>query len=254
MIPLIIAGVMVMSSLMGSKKEDDQAKLSNIAAKSDAKVKNILRMADNEMQAAKDSLARYQQSQSNKYKLLTGGQELNAQATNMLRMADDSVRGNIERRIQVSEEAGAIAAAAGTAGIGGGSLAMVEQVNRMRLQRAEEYSRQMTEQQTEDGRLAMLQTQQAMVLGLDDTIIQTSLNHMESVANKTPRVDWGAATGKAVMAGVQAYSSMGGFNTPAAGPTTSLPQQSPAAWAPQQSPAVSTSPFGHRPSPSLRFK
>lgn len=254
MIPLIIAGVMVVSSLMGSKKEDDKAKLSNIAAKSDAKVKNILRMADNQMQEARDSLGRYQQSQSNKFKLLTGGQQLNAQATNLLRMADDSVRGNVERRIQVSEEAGALAASAGGAGIGGGSLAMLEQVNRMRLQRAEEYTRQSVGQQTEDAQLAMLQTQQAMVLGLDDTIIQTSLNHMESIASKTPRVDWGAATGKAVMAGVQSYASMGGFSSPAAGPTTTLPQQSPAAWAPQQSPAVSTSPFGHRPAPSLRLK
>lgn len=254
MIPLIIAGVMVMSSLMGSKKDDDNAKIANIAAKSDAKVKNIMRMADNQMRAAKDNLSRYQQSQSNKFKLMAGGDSLNAQATNMLRLGDESVRGGLERRIAVSEEAGALAARAGAAGIGGGSMQMVSAANAMRAARVEELYRVQAEQQSDDGLLALEQMQRQIVLGLDDTHFDTSINYMESVASKTPRVDWGAAGVKAGMAGLSAYSSMGGFSSPAAAPTTQLPQQSPAAWAPQQSPAVSTSPFGNRPAPTIRMK
>lgn len=254
MIPLIIAGVMVMSSLMGSKKDDDNAKIANIAAKSDAKVKNIMRMADNQMRAAKDSLSRYQQSQSNKFKLLSGGEQLNAQATNLLRMGDESVRGGLERRIAVSEEAGALAAQAGAAGVGGGSLEMVSRANILRNQRAEEMYRVITEQQADDGKLAMEQTQRAVILGLDDTQFDTSINFMESVASKTPRVDWAAAGMQAAASGLQAYSSMGGSFGGAKVPTTQLPQQSPASWAPQQSPAVSTSPFGHRPAPTIRVK
>lgn len=254
MIPLIIAGVMVLGSLMGSKKDDNNAKIANIAAKSDAKVKNIARMADNQMRAAKDSLSRYQQSQSNKFKLLSGGEQLSAQATNLLRLGDESVRGSLERRIAVSEEAGALAARAGAAGIGGGSLDMVSRANIMRTQRVDEMHRVVAEQQSDDGKLAMEQTMRAVVLGLDDTQFDTSLNFMESVASKTPRVDWGAAAVEAGMKGMQAYSSMGGSMPGAKAPTTQLPQQSPAAWAPQQSPAVSTSPFGSRPAPTIRMK
>ena len=182
-----------------------------------------------------------------------GGETLNAQATNLLRLGDESVRGSLERRIAVSEEAGALAARAGAAGIGGGSLEMVSRANAMRAQRVTEMSRVITEQQADDGKLAMEQTMRAVVLGLDDTQFDTSLNFMESVASKTPRVDWGTAAVKAGMEGMQAYSSMGG-SFGAKAPTTSLPQQSPAAWAPQQSPAVSTSPFGHRPAPTIRMK
>lgn len=252
MIPLIIAGVMMMSSLMGSKKEDENAKLANIASKSNANVKNIMRMADNQMQAAKDSLSRYQQSQSNKFKLMSGGEEMNAQATNILRMADEAVRGGLERRIQVSEEAGAQAASAGAAGVGGGSLEMVQQASRMRAQRVEEMSRVMTDQQLGDTKGAMEQTQRAVILGLDDTQFQTSMSYIEQQADKTPRVNWAAAGLKAVAAGAEAYSSMGGFSS--GGATTSIPQQSLAGPGLQQSAAVSTSPFGNRPSPTLRFK
>ena len=254
MVPLIIAGVMILSSLMGSKKEDDAAKIANIKAKSDTNVKNIMRQADNQMRAAKDSLSRYQQSQSNKYKLMSGGEQMNAQATNILRLADESVRGSLERRIAAGEEAGALAAAAGAAGIGGGSTEMESRANLMRAQRVEEMNRVATEQRTDDGLLAIEQTQRAVILGLDDVQFDTSLNFMESVANLTPRVDWAAAGAKAAVAGVQAYSGMGGSFGGAAAPTTQLPQQSPASFAPQQSPAVSTSPFGQRPAPTIRIK
>lgn len=254
MVPLIIAGVMAFQSLMGSKKEDDQAKLNNIAAKSDAKVKNTLRLADNTMAAASASLQRYQQSQSNKFVLMSGGNELNAQRTNLLRMADESVRGGLERRIQVAEEAGALAVSAGAAGVGGGSLQMVEAVNRIRFERAEQQAEAYKDQTEEDMLLNIDQTHLAMVMGLSDTQINTSLNFMESTPQLTQRVNWTAAGVKAAATFASTYAQMGGFNAPSSGPTTSLPQQSPAAWAPQQSAAVSTSPFGARPAPTLRFK
>lgn len=253
MIPLIIAGVMVMSSLMGSKKEDENAKLSNIASKSNTTVKNILRVADNDMSAARDNLARYQQSQSNKFKLMSGGDEMNAQATNILRRADESVRGSFERRIAAAEEAGALATVAGAAGVGGGSLKMVEQANRMRVGRVEEMNRENTEQFIGDAAAGLTQTQRAIILGLDDTQIFTSQSYIEEQANKTPRVNWAAAGLKAAAAGAKAYASMGGFDSPAAAPQQGL-QQSMAGPNLQQSAAVSTSPFGNRPSPTLRFK
>lgn len=249
MIPLLImAGMM----LLQSRDEDNKAKLQNIKAKSDAKVNNLLRMADNEMQAAKDSLARYQQSQSNKYKLMAGGAQLDADRTNLLRMADDSVRGGIERRIQVSEEAGQIAAAAGFAGIGGGSLAMVEQQSVLRSQRVEEAARIQKEQYDYDGQLSLDQTHQSMILGLDNTQINTSFNFIEQQAQLAPRVDWGAAVVKAGASAAQAYFGAGGtIGGGAKAPTTGLQMSRVGV---QQSAAVSTSPFGSRPSPTLRLK
>lgn len=252
--PLLLAGAMAGMSLLQSIDQDQQSKLANIKAKSDAKVANILRIADNQMQAAKDSLARYQQSQSNKYKLLSGGQELDAQRTNLLRMADDSVRGSFERRIQVAEEAGALAASAGAAGVGGGSLAMVEQQQVLRSQRMEEAARIQKEQMEFDGELAMDQTQQAMVLGLDDVQINTSLNFMETQPQLQPRVNWTSALLKAGAQGAQSYFMMGGKMPSFGGGATSGGLQQSVAGGPMQSAAVSTSPFGNRPAPTLRMK
>lgn len=253
MIPLIIAGVMIAASLMGSKKEDDQAKVANITEKSNTRVRNILRMADNEMQAARDNLARYQQSQSNKFKLMSGGDQLNAQATNILRLADESVRGGLERRISAAEEYGSMAAGAGAAGVGGGSLTMVEQASRMRVERVEQMHSVLQDQQASDAQSSMEQTQRAIILGLDDTQFQTSMSFIEDQAREVPRVNWAAAGLKAVASGMSAYSSMGGSFGGSAPANTGL-QQSVAGPGVQQSAAVNTSPFGARPQPTLRMK
>lgn len=250
--PLIMAAMMAGQSLMQAKEQDKQAKLYNIKAKSDAKVSNILRMADNQMQAAKDSLTRYQQSQSNKYKLMSGGAQLDAQRTNLLRMADDSVRGSFERRIQSAEEAGAIAASAGAAGVGGGSLAMVEQQQVLRSQRVEEAARVQKEQFDFDGTLNLEQSTQAMVLGLDDVQINTSLNFMETQAQLQPRVDWASALMKAGMSGAQSFFMAGGKLPSFGGGQQGL--QMSVAGGPQQSAATPSSPFGNRPAPILGFK
>lgn len=253
MLPLIFAAVMVGQQLLQSKGQDDQAKVDNILKKSNDRVAKTLRNAENQMSAAKDSLTRYQQSQSNKFKLMTGGDTLNAQATNMLRVADSMVQGGFERRIAAAEEAGALAASAGSAGVAGGSLDIVERTSQMRVQRVEQAFAQRNEQMLADAELEMDQTERAMILGLDDVQVNTSLNYMEQRTQETPRVDWATAGIKAGLAGMQAYVGAGGtFGSTA--PTTQLPQQSPASFAPQQSPAVSTSPFGHRPAPTLRMK
>lgn len=254
MIPLIIAGVMIMGALMKSKGEDDQAKVDNIAKASNDKVSKILRNADNQMQAAKDSLTRYQASQSNKYKLETGGNAANAQATNILRTADSLVQGSFERRIAAAEEAGAAAAQIGASGMGGGSANMIENANLLRVARTEQMFSDRQAQQLGDMELELDQTERATILGLDDVQVNTSLNFMEQNTPETPRVNWAKAGLQAGMAGMSAYMGAGGSFGGSAAPTTSVPQQSVAGQGLQQSRAVSTSPFGARPSPTLRMK
>lgn len=254
MVPLIFAAVMAGNSLLQSKKQDDQAKLDNIAKKSNDRVANILRAADNTMSAAADNLKRYQQSQSNKFKLMSGGDTLNAQATNMLRIADSLVSGSFERRVAVAEQAGALAANAGGAGVGGGSLDMLEKANTLRAQRAEQQYEDRKAQQLGDAALEMDQTERAIILGLDDTQFNTSLNYMEQRTQLTPRVNWGQAALSAGMAAMQGYTSAGGSFGSAASTASTVPQSSVAGAGIQQSTAVSTSPFGNRPLPTLRIK
>lgn len=249
---LLAAAAFAGMSLLQSKGQHDQAKLDNIAKKSNDKVANIIRKAENQMAAAQASLQTYQQAQSNKYKLLTGGEAANAIATNLLRTADSLVAGGFERRIAAAEEAGTIAATAGAAGVGGGSLDMVSRASQLRVQRVEQQFAERQAQQLGDMELELDQTERATILGLDDIDFAASLNFMEQRTQRTPGVNWGMAGLQAGMAGMQAYIASGGsFGRRAQ--TTGL-EQSVAGPGIQQSAAVSTSPFGARPQPTLRIK
>jgi len=189
-----------------------QAKLDKFTMKQNVKLENQARQIDNTMAKAKGDLARFQQANNNKYKLKAGGESVEAQRTNVLRLADAAVKGSFESRIAASEVAGALAASAGFAGIGGGSLQMIEAANNMRYQRADELSQRQTDAQLYDGERNIQQTIESTVLGLDDVQFFDNINYQTAQESYIREPSWGEIGGQAAMAFGQAYTSMGGFD------------------------------------------
>lgn len=207
-----MAIAMAAKGLEEGKQVKGQAKIDKITMKSNVKVSNLNLMASNNMAKAKGDLARFQQANSNKHKLMAGAENIESQRTNMLRLADEGVRGSLEARIGASEAAGALVAAAGAAGIGGGSVNALDATNRIRAQRAQELADRNLDTQLYDAQRNIDQTFEATVLGLDDIQFNDSLNYMQAQESYIREPSWGQIGLQAGMTFAQTYNSMGGFD------------------------------------------
>lgn len=207
-----MAALMVAQGLEKAKEVKSQAKIDKVTFASNTKVTNLNRAAENQLGKVRGDLARYQQSKSNKYKLIAGADQVESQRVNILRLTDEAVRGSFEQRIAASEVAGALAASSGAAGIGGASIDMIDASNRLRQQRAQELSDRQLDTQIYDTQRNIDQTVEATILGLDDVQYADSINYMQA---QTPYVKEPSWTQIGVQAGMQfatTYNSMGGFD------------------------------------------
>jgi len=207
-----MAAAMVAQGIEKGKEVKGQAKLDKFVAKSNTKVANLNLAAANTMAKVKGDLTRYQQANSNKYKLLAGADSVESQRANMLRLSDEAVRGSFDARIAASEAAGAIAASAGAAGIGGSSLDMIDASNRIRQQRAQELGDRQTDSQLFDMQRNIDQTWEATILGLDDIQFNDSINYMQEQTPYIKEPSWASIGLQAGMQFAQVYNSMGGFD------------------------------------------
>ncbi len=197
-------------SLEQGRLQKGQAKIDKVTMKSNVKVENMRREANNILTKAQGDLARYQQARGNKYKLIQGAQQQEAQKTNMLRLTDAAVRGSFESRIAASEEAGALVAAAGAAGIGGGSLDMLNATTRMRQQRAQQAMDSQVNDQLYDMQLNLDRTAEATILGLDDVQFFDNINYMTAQEQYIREPSWLEIGGKAAMTFAETYAKTGG--------------------------------------------
>lgn len=207
-----MAAVMAAQALEKGKEVKAQAKIDKITLKSNTKVQNLTTAASNTLAKAKGDIARFQQAQSNKYKLKAGAEAVESQRTNMLRLSDAAVRGSFDSRIAAAEASGAIAAAAGAAGIGGSSLDMIDASNRIRQQRAQEISDTQLRDSLYDGQRNIDQTTEATLLGLDDITFNDSINYMQAQTPYVKEPSWAQIGLQAGMQFAQTYNSMGGFD------------------------------------------
>jgi hypothetical protein len=204
--------VMAAQKLEEGKQIKGQAKVDKLTFKSNTKVQNTLTAASNILGKAKGDLARYQQANNNKYKLIAGAENVESQRVNMLRLSDEAVRGSFDQRIAVAEISGALAAATGGAGIGGGSIDAIDASNRIRAQRAQELRDRTVDTQLYDAQRNIDQTWEATVLGLDDIQYNDSLNYMQAQTPYVKEPSWAQIGIGAGMQFAQAYNSMGGFD------------------------------------------
>lgn len=207
-----------MAALMAAKAYQEgqqvkaQAKIDKVVAKSNTKVQNINMATENILSKAKGDMARYQQARSNKYKVEAGADSVAAQRTNLLRLADASARGSFDNRIAAAEMSGAMAAQAGAAAIGGGSLDMLNASTTIRNQRVQEIADRQLETSLYDGERNIDQTIEATILGMDDIQFNDSVNYQEA---QTPYIKEPSWTEIGMNAGMQfatTYASMGGFD------------------------------------------
>lgn len=211
MLPLIMAGMMAAQSLQKGKEARGQAKIDKFQMKSAIKVENRQREADNILRKTKGDLARYQQANANKYKLIQGAEQVESRRTNLLRLSDQATRGGFEARIAASEEAGALAAATGGAGIGGGSIDMLNATMKLRTQRVQELNDRQFDTMTADGERAIEQTQRATILGLDDIQFNDDINYHQAQEQYIKQPSWAEIGMQAGMQFASTYHSMDGF-------------------------------------------
>ena len=211
MVPLIMAGIMAAQSLEKGKLAKGQAKTDKFVAKSNTKLENMQRATDNIWKKTKGDLARFQQAKGNSIKLRAGADAVESQTTNTLRLMDDAVRGGFDRRIAASEEAGALVAASGAAGIGGGSIDMINASNTIRQQRVQEMTDRSLDTAVYDSNRNIDQTIRSTILGLDDIQFNDDINFMTAQTPYIKEPSWGEIGLGAGMAFASTFNSMDGF-------------------------------------------
>lgn len=120
--------VLAAMAVMGAMKGQNEAKASNITNKANTKIANLQREVSNEKAAAQSSLQRMSQSIKNNDNLRSGGQAVNALGERQIELGREMTTGSFSRRLQAAQESGALAAASGAAGVGGGSIDMLDNV------------------------------------------------------------------------------------------------------------------------------
>lgn len=207
-----MAAAMAVQGYEKGKEVKAQAKVDKVTFASNTKVTNLQRAAENQLGKVRGDLARYQQAKSNKYKLMAGADNVESQRANMARLSDEAVRGSFDQRIAASEIAGALAAASGSAGIGGSSIDMIDASNRIRQQRAQELADRQTDTQLYDAQRNIDQTVEATILGLDDVQYADSINYMQAQTPFVREPSWLQIGMQAGMQFATTYNSMGGFD------------------------------------------
>lgn len=205
-VPLIIMGVMTLAKGMEDQK---MGKAAQGTAKSNARVANILRKAQNQLSGAQGSLARYMQSRQNQELLKAGGAALDATSTNILRLQEAATSGGLSRRIQAAEEAGSLYASRAAAGLRGGTSEMLRATQELRVAQIEQGVTRQEEQQDFGLRQQRQQQLDAMILGLDLSPILDSVNQYETQAQTVNVPSTGEIVARAGMQFAQAYATFG---------------------------------------------
>lgn len=219
-IPLAMAAMSVSQGM----QQQGEAKIAKIADESNTRVNNIIRESNNILAAATGSLSRYMQSRQNQVHLKNTGKELETITTNMLRLQDAAQTGALERRVAAAEEAGAMSAAVGAAGIGGGTIQMLNSTMNLRSAMVEQLARTEQKQQQYDMSLAREATKEQMILGLSDVQFLDNINMMEYQSRNIQVPSNASVFGNAALTFMQSYAQLGGSFGGAKSATNSVAQ------------------------------
>ena len=200
--------VLAAMAVMGAVKGQNEAKATNITNKANTKIANLQREVSNEKAGATASLNRMTQSIKNNDMLRQGGQVSNDISKKQLELGEQMTKGGFSQRLKAAQEAGALAAASGAAGVGGGSVQMMDNVLDLNAQieqnDAETIFNRQIFQLDEDRR----EVQYQMYNSLDTNIFQANARFAEiqGPAKKNTSIGTFAAQAGANLLG-QMYSS-----------------------------------------------
>lgn len=218
--PLIMAGM----TLAQGRTQQGQAKLQRKAEIQNAEWDNEIRISNNELAGARGALGRYTQSLRNQQHLKEYGKSIDAATENLVRVNDNYVSGNLERRIVAAEEAGAIAAQRGAAGVYGGTAQMLDATIALRQDRIQQQAKEEFKLQRKnltDQRSSLVE---GMILGMDDVAIVDDINYIPTIARQVNVPSNAAVFGQAALTFAQAYAQYGGggSSAPAAAPAARM--------------------------------
>lgn len=206
-------------ALAGDVNERYQAKAARTIDKSNAKVQNILRVANNELAGAQGALARYQQSRQNQIHLMNSGRAVDAITTNMARLDESARNASASRRIAASEEMGALAARMGASGMGGSTTQMLNATAALRYDMVDQMAEYEVKQQTYDMGLYKDVAREQMILGLRDVRFNDNINYMETQHSNIQVPSMASVVTNASMTFMKSYAAMGGGSKTAKPPT-----------------------------------
>lgn len=202
--------------------EHGKAKIAKGAAKSEARISNLMRKANNELAAAKGQYTRYQQARSNRAVAKAAESGRDALMTNYLRASADASLGAFDQRIQAAEEAGSLAAQVAASGMGGSTIDMMNATVALRQDRIAEAADRIGIQARSDVNAELKNFLPSMLMSLDETVYADDLNLAATQAEYTPKANYSAAASTALQGLANYYSTNQGVapRQKSAGPST----------------------------------
>lgn len=170
-------GLSVANSLISAWSTDQQISAQKKVDKANAYAANTLRDGQNELAAARNALANYTKSVNNQRAMQVGGDTLNVLTQNFARAMDQSLKGSMQQQLRASEEVGATAAAAAWAGVGGSSVRMVQQTQRLKHQWMQDEVAKARDYQNYDFKQQRSQVGTSMAQSLDYTLSMAGMDY-----------------------------------------------------------------------------
>lgn len=208
-----LAAMAAFSAVQQGEQAKAQAKATNTINKANTQAQNIARQGQNVLAAAAGSLQRMQDSLSNQQRLRNAGIVQDKLSKQHIELGRQMTTGGLMQRLSAAEQAGQLQAATSAAGVGGGTIGMLESVNRLQsdIQQnsmEEEYKRAIfdnTEAQTENV--------YQMYQSLDNNAYLDPLAYSDVVGPQKMQgpSNWGIALNAGVSALGQMYKA-GDFN------------------------------------------
>lgn len=121
-IPIMMAA----SAIMQKEQQNGQIKNANLTAKANTQIANIQQTSNSTLSAAKGALNRFNQSLQTRDALKGYGDNYNQLEDAKVKLGEQMTTGTFQNRLAAAEAAGALQARASAAGVGGGTISMLD--------------------------------------------------------------------------------------------------------------------------------
>lgn len=152
-----------------------------------AHAQNTVRLSENELGAAVATANARRRSKQNQEILRSAGKAKDAAISTINRLGDMAARGKLSQRLAAAEELGRLTAAAGSAGVGGGSTAMLATTLQLRQERMLQQAQAEVGQQQDALEQQFDEIMVRAGMGLDSSIDLAKVTHVPFMAAQKQR-------------------------------------------------------------------
>lgn len=179
---MLAIGKNVFNSITAGYLAEANANAQNTVNQATVYAANLIRSGNNEVAAARSSLARYTQSVNNNRVLENTGKAYTSSNVNYRRQRDAATSASLEDQIAMAEQSGAQAAASAFSGLTGGVADIVRHTTALRSARIRQRKEQALAQMDSDQAQRAGAILQAGWDNLDSTDIVTNIDYGRDVA------------------------------------------------------------------------